>query len=145
MTATEQVDAIRAMGSSPSAELVAPRVIACVVVFPILSLIGDYLGILSAMWISHGEFGIPYRFFLSKTFEYVRLTDIFGGLAKTVVFGFMISLVACWKGLTVRGGTRGVGIATTQVVVISSILVLIGDVFITKLLIEIGWFGGGPR
>ena len=141
MTATEQVDAIRAMGSSPTAELVAPRVIACVIVFPILSLFADYLGIFSAMWISHGEFGIPYRFFLSKTYDYTRLSDVFGGLLKTVVFGFMIGLVACWKGLTTRGGTRGVGISTTQVVVISSILVLIGDVFMTKLLLEIGWFG----
>lgn len=145
MTATEQVDAILALGSSPGAELVAPRVIACVIVFPILSLVADYLGIFSAMWISRGEFGIPTGFFLSKTFEYTRLSDVFGGLAKTVVFGFLISSVACWKGLTARGGTRGVGIATTQVVVISSVLVLIGDVFLTKLLIQMGWFGGGPR
>ncbi len=142
MTATEQVDAIRALGSSPGSELVAPRIIACAIVFPILSLVGDYLGIFSAMWICRGEFGIPTGFFLSKTFEYIRLTDVFGGLAKSVVFGFAISAVACWKGLTAKGGTRGVGIATTQVVVISSVLVLIGDVFMTKLLIEIGWFGG---
>lgn len=142
MTVTEQVEAVRALGSSPGAELVAPRVIACVIAFPILSLVGDFLGILSAMWISRHEFGIPYRFFLAKTLEYIHLTDIFGGLAKTVVFGFMISLVASWKGLTTRGGTRGVGLVTTQVVVISSILILIGDVFMTKLLIEIGWFGG---
>jgi phospholipid/cholesterol/gamma-HCH transport system permease protein len=145
MAATEQVEAIRALGSSPFAELVAPRIIACIIVFPVLSLIGDYLGILSAMWMSHQEFGIPYSFFLSKTFEYVHLTDIFGGLAKTVVFGFIIALIATWKGLTTHGGTRGVGIVTTQVVVISSILVLIGDVFMTKLLIEIGWFGGSAR
>jgi phospholipid/cholesterol/gamma-HCH transport system permease protein len=143
MTATEQVEAIRALGSSPSAELVAPRVIACVIVFPVLALVADYLGIFSAMWISHQEFGIPFPFFLSKIFESIRLTDVMGGLVKTVVFGFIISLVASWKGLSAKGGTRGVGLATTQVVVISSILVLIGDVFMTKLLIEIGWFGGG--
>lgn len=144
MAASEQVDAIRVLGSSPSAELVFPRVLACVMIFPALSLISDYIGILAAMAISHSEFGIPYRFFLSKTFEHIHLTDIFGGLAKTVVFGLMISLVACWKGLTSRGGTRGVGIATTEVVVISSILVLIGDVFMSKFFLEIGWFGGGP-
>jgi phospholipid/cholesterol/gamma-HCH transport system permease protein len=140
MQASEQVDAIRVLGSSPTAELVFPRVLACVVIFPALSLIG----ILAAMGISHSEFGIPYRFFLAKTFEHIHLTDVFGGLAKTLVFGLVISLVACWKGLTARGGTRGVGIATTQVVVISSILVLIGDVFMSKFLLEIGWFGGGP-
>jgi phospholipid/cholesterol/gamma-HCH transport system permease protein len=144
MAASEQVDAIRVLGSSPNVELVAPRVTACILIFPMLSLISDYIGILSAMAISHSEFGIPYRYFLSKTFEHIHLTDVFGGLLKTVVFAFMISLVACWKGLTARGGTRGVGVATTEVVVISSILVLIGDVFMSKLLLEIGWFGGSP-
>jgi phospholipid/cholesterol/gamma-HCH transport system permease protein len=144
MSASEQVDAIRVLGSSPGAELVFPRVLTCVIVFPVLSLISDYIGIIAAMVISHSEFGIPYRFFLSKTFEHIHLTDIFGGLAKTVVFGLIISLIACWKGLNSRGGTRGVGIATTEVVVVSSILVLIGDVFMSKLLLEIGWFGGGP-
>jgi phospholipid/cholesterol/gamma-HCH transport system permease protein len=144
MTASEQVDAIRVLGSSASAELVFPRVLACLIIFPLLSMISDYIGIAAAMGISHSEFGIPYRYFLSKTFEHIHLTDIFGGLLKTLVFGLMISLVACWKGLTARGGTRGVGIATTEVVVISSILVLIGDVFMSKFLLEIGWFGGGP-
>ncbi len=141
MTVTEQVEAIIALGSNPIAELVVPRVVACMIVFPILALVGDYLGILSAMWIGRMEFGIPFGFFLSKTLESIQLTDVFGGLVKSFVFGLMISVVACWKGLSPQGGTRGVGLSTTEVVVISSILVLIGDVFLTKLLIEVGWFG----
>jgi phospholipid/cholesterol/gamma-HCH transport system permease protein len=141
MTVTQQIDAIRALGSNPDAELVVPRVIACLIVFPILALVGDYIGILSALLISRGEFGIQPRFFIFKTFESVHLLDIFGGLAKTVVFGLLISLLACWKGLSTRGGTRGVGFATTQVVVVSSILILVGDVFMSKLFLELGWFG----
>jgi phospholipid/cholesterol/gamma-HCH transport system permease protein len=142
MTVTEQVDAIYALGGNPSAELVAPRVIACIFVFPVLSLIADYVGILAAMWLSLEEFGIPTRFYLIKTLEAVRIQDVAGGLIKTLVFGFGISLLACWKGLKTRGGTRGVGNSTTEVVVASCIFILIGDVFMSKLFIELGWFGG---
>jgi phospholipid/cholesterol/gamma-HCH transport system permease protein len=142
MAVSEQIDALRALGSSPISELVVPRVLTCVIVFPILALIGDYIGILSAMVLSHNEFSIPYTYFLSKVFRYSHLSDIFGGLAKTVVFGLMIGLVSCWRGLKTTGGTRGVGRATTDVVVASSILILVWDVVLTKLLIGIGWFGG---
>jgi phospholipid/cholesterol/gamma-HCH transport system permease protein len=142
MAVSEQIDALRALGSSPVRALVVPRILACLIVFPILALIGDYFGIVSAMALSRSEFSIPFTYFLSKVFQYSHLSDIFGGLIKTVAFGFMIGLVSCWRGLRTTGGTRGVGRATTDVVVVSSILILIGDVVLTKLLIEIGWFGG---
>lgn len=140
MAVTEQIDAIRALGTSPFSILVAPRIIACVIVLPALSVIADYAGIVSAMIVSGSQFSIHYRYFLSKTFQSVSMTDLFSGVLKTAIFGFLIAVIACWKGINTGGGTRGVGEATTEVVVMSSILILIVDVFVSKFYIAIGLF-----
>lgn len=141
MSVTEQIDAIRALGTSPLSTLVVPRVLACIIVVPALTLISDYIALFASMIVSNIQFSIRPHYYLSKTFETVTLTDLFSGVAKTAVFGFIISVIACWKGINTSGGTRGVGAATTQVVVTSSILILISDVFLTKLYLAVHLFG----
>jgi phospholipid/cholesterol/gamma-HCH transport system permease protein len=140
MTATQQVDAIRASGTSPYSALVVPRILACLIAFPVLTLISTYVSIASAMLICQTEFAMNYSFYLTKTIRAISLSDLFTGIGKTIIFGFITSVAACWKGLNATGGTRGVGNATTWVVVVSSTLILIGDIFLSKLLILLGFF-----
>jgi phospholipid/cholesterol/gamma-HCH transport system permease protein len=140
MSVTEQVDAIRAMGASPSSTLVAPRVLACIIVLPALSVFADYVAMFSAMIVAKSQLNIDPHFFYSKLILHITLADLLSGIAKTVFFGFLIGACACWRGLKSSGGTRGVGIATTRVVVMTNILILVSDVFLSKLFIALGFF-----
>jgi phospholipid/cholesterol/gamma-HCH transport system permease protein len=135
MAVTEQLDAIRALGADPVRKLVLPRVVACLLAFPMLTLIADVLGILGGMLIAAAQFKLPSWYFLQTVFLSVRLEDVLSGLAKTVFFGYAIAVVACHEGLRTRGGTVGVGRATTQAVVYSSVAVLALNFFLTKLFI----------
>jgi phospholipid/cholesterol/gamma-HCH transport system permease protein len=135
MKVTQQIDAIRALGTSPVQRIVIPRGLACMLSLPILTLLADYVGLLGAMLISKIELNIGFNFFIAKTLETLTLADLFTGMAKTVVFAFFIAITACWKGLQTDGGTRGVGRTTTEVVVYSSIFIMIADFFLTKLFI----------
>lgn len=133
MNVTQQLDAIRALGTSPIKRIVIPRVVACVIALPLLTLFADYLGLWGAMVICKTELGIGQGFFLMKTLETIKSVDLFAGMAKTIVFAFFISITACWKGFNTEGGTEGVGNTTTWVVVASSIFIMISDFFLTKL------------
>jgi phospholipid/cholesterol/gamma-HCH transport system permease protein len=135
MAVTEQLDAIRAMGADPVRKLVLPRVLACLLAFPMLTLIADVLGILGGMLIAVAQFKLPAWYFLQTVLLSVRPEDVISGLAKTVFFGFAIAVVACHEGLRTRGGTVGVGRATTRAVVYSSVAVLVLNFFLTKLFI----------
>jgi phospholipid/cholesterol/gamma-HCH transport system permease protein len=135
MSVTQQIDAIRALGTSPVKRIVIPRLIASLIALPILTLFADYIGILGAMWVSVTELNISTEYFLSKAIETLRMHDLLTGMAKTVVFAYFISITACWKGLHTQGGTLGVGNTTTWVVVTSSIFIMISDFFLTKLFI----------
>jgi phospholipid/cholesterol/gamma-HCH transport system permease protein len=135
MNITEQVDAIRALGESPFSSLVAPRILACLLVFPILTLLGDAVSTLSAMLITWSEFSIGPFFFLSKVFRALTMGDLWTGVLKTVVFGFYVAVAACWKGLRTTEGTRGVGDATTWIVVHASIFIMLSDFFMSKFFI----------
>lgn len=135
MKVTQQIDAIRALGTSPIKRIVIPKLLACLIALPLLTLISDYVGVLGSMLIAKTELSIGYEFFTSKVFEAVRLVDVFTGMAKTVVFAFFISITGCYKGLNTEGGTIGVGNTTTWVVVASSIFIMISDFFLTKLFI----------
>ncbi len=135
MAVTEQLDAIRAMGADPVRKLVLPRVLACLLAFPMLTLLSDVLGILGGMLISSAQFKLPAWYFLQTVVLSVRPEDVISGLAKTVFFGFAIAVVACHEGLRTRGGTVGVGHATTRAVVYSSVAVLVLNFFLTKLFI----------
>ncbi|MBC7690462.1 MAG: ABC transporter permease [Methylotenera sp.] len=135
MKVTQQIDAIRALGTSPVKRIVIPRLIAAMIALPILTLFADYIGLFGAMLTSKAELGISHDYFIAKVIETLRMYDLWTGMAKTSVFAFFISITACWKGLNTEGGTRGVGNTTTWVVVTSSIFIMISDFFLTKLFI----------
>jgi phospholipid/cholesterol/gamma-HCH transport system permease protein len=137
MNVTEQVDAICALGGDPAKKLVLPRVAAAVVVMPFLSIFADTLGTLGAMFVSAFNYQINPRLFLRTSLESVLLTDLFSGLLKTPVFGFIISIVGCHFGLTTKGGTEGVGQSTTRTVVVVSIAILIADYLLTRIFIQV--------
>ncbi len=135
MNVTEQVDAIRALGADPAKKLVAPRVIAAILVMPILSVLALTLGTLGAVFICKFEFGIAPQFFFQSALEAMQLSDLLSGLAKTPVFGFLIAILGCHFGLRTTGGTEGVGFSTTRTVVVVSIAILIADFLMTKVFI----------
>jgi phospholipid/cholesterol/gamma-HCH transport system permease protein len=134
MKVTQQIDAMRALGTSPIKRIVIPRILAALITVPLLCIFGNLLGIFGALVVGTFELGLDPRFFLQKVLTTISFTDYFTGLAKTFFFAFFISVTACYFGLNVKGGTQDVGSATTKAVVTSSILVLIGDFFLTKAL-----------
>jgi phospholipid/cholesterol/gamma-HCH transport system permease protein len=133
MNVTEQVDAIRALGADPAKKLVLPRVLAAIVVMPILSVYALALGVAGAVFICALQFDIQPTYFISSSLESVQISDFISGMAKTPFFGFIIAIVGCHFGLNTRGGTEGVGLSTTRTVVAVSIAILIADFFLTKL------------
>ncbi len=135
MKVTQQIDAIRALGTSPLKQIVIPRVLASLIALPILTLFADYIGLFGAMMVCFQDLSINPEYFYSKAIESLRIYDLLTGIAKTVVFAFFISITACWKGLHTEGGTQGIGNTTTWVVVASSIFIMISDFFLTKLFI----------
>jgi phospholipid/cholesterol/gamma-HCH transport system permease protein len=135
MKVTQQIDAVRALGTSPIKRIVIPRVLASLIALPVLTLFADYIGLFGALVICSKELAISPGFFMSKSIDALRLVDLFTGLFKAVVFALVISVTACWKGLNTEGGTQGVGDTTTWVVVTSSISIMILDFFLTKVFI----------
>jgi phospholipid/cholesterol/gamma-HCH transport system permease protein len=137
MNVTEQVDAIFALGGDPAKKLVLPRVAAAIIVMPLLAICADTLGALGAMFVSAAEYQISPQLFLQSSLESVMLSDLFSGLLKTPVFGFIIAIVGCHFGLTTKGGTEGVGQSTTRTVVVVSIAILIADYLLTRIFISV--------
>jgi phospholipid/cholesterol/gamma-HCH transport system permease protein len=133
MNVTEQIDAVRALGADPLKKLVWPRLVASVIVMPILGGFALVLGFTGAMVVTDLEFNVPAAFFYRSALSVVTMADIYAGLIKTPVFGAIIALVGCHFGLTTTGGTAGVGHSTTRSVVTISIAILIADLFLTKL------------
>lgn len=133
MAVTEQIDAIQALGADPIKKLVTPRLVASVIVMPILGSAALVLGFSGAMFITDLQFGIPAPFFLGSSLSQVMLGDYFSGLMKTPIFGAIIAIVACHYGMRTRGGTQGVGTNTTVTVVVVSIVILIVDLIMTKI------------
>lgn len=143
MKVTQQIDAIRALGTSPIKRIVIPRVLACMITMPFLTLFADYLGLWGAMVIAKSELGIGQGYFIAKVLDTIKYVDLLSGMLKTLVFAFFISITACWKGMETEGGTAGVGETTTWVVVSTSIFVMISDFFLTKLFILTLYGGAG--
>jgi phospholipid/cholesterol/gamma-HCH transport system permease protein len=135
MNVTEQVDAIRALGADPAKKLVLPRVLASIIIMPLVSIYALAMGTLGAIFICAVQFDIKPGLFISSSLEATRLGDFFSGLAKTPFFGFLIAIIGCHYGLRTRGGTEGVGLSTTRTVVAVSIAILVADLVLTKLLI----------
>ncbi len=136
MVVTEQIDAIVALGADPVKKLVMPRVLASVVVLPILSTLSLVLGFGGATLIADSQFDMPAAFFFNSALDQLDVFDYLMGLIKTPVFGLLIALVGCYLGLQTRGGTRGVGTSTTRSVVSISIAILSADFLMSHLLIE---------
>lgn len=133
MKATEQIDAIRALGADPIRKLALPRLLACVVVMPALTVLADILALLAGSAVVKVEYEIPFEQFYRSAVETAKLGDFFSGLVKSAIFGIIIAAVGCYKGFHVEGGTEGVGRATTETVAIAAVAVLLADFFVTKL------------
>jgi phospholipid/cholesterol/gamma-HCH transport system permease protein len=133
MAVTEQVDAIRAMGADPAQKLALPRVLAATLGLPLLTFFAIVLGVAGGMLVADLQFAIAPGFYRQTVVSTVEMGDFFSGVLKTVFFGWWIGMIGVFVGLRTTGGTAGVGRATTQAVVISSIGVLISDFFLTKL------------
>jgi phospholipid/cholesterol/gamma-HCH transport system permease protein len=138
MTVTEQVDAIRALGADPIRKLVVPRLVACIVIMPLITFVAFILGMLSSMLVAALSYGIPMEFFFSTALDSLRITDFISGVSKTPFFGFLIALLGCYFGLQTRGGTEGVGRSTTRSVVVVSISILMADALLTQIFVSIG-------
>lgn len=131
MRVTEQIDALYAMAANPIKYLVVPRIIAAVLMLPVLTVIADFVGIIGGYAVGVGILKINSAIYMTKMIELVELGDIFNGLVKSACFGLILSLVGCYKGFYTSGGAQGVGRATTQAVVVSSVSILISDYFLT--------------
>ncbi len=137
MVVTEQVLAIEALGADPIHKLVLPRVFAITIAAPLLTVFANIIGILGGMLIAVLEADVTSRFYFDQVRQSVDMGDFLSGIAKTVFFGFFIGLIACYQGLKTTGGTAGVGRATTNAVVSSSLMVFILDFFLTKLFLAV--------
>jgi phospholipid/cholesterol/gamma-HCH transport system permease protein len=134
MQVTEQIDAMRALGTDPYKKLVTPRVISTVVMMFFLTIISDLVGLAGGWLLSSGVLHIDSLQYWNEAYQSLVFQDVFMGLLKPVLFGFIIATVGCYYGLNTRGGTQGVGRSTTQAVVVASVLIIATDFFVTKLL-----------
>ncbi|MGD0963454.1 MAG: ABC transporter permease [Candidatus Acidiferrales bacterium] len=135
MVVTEQVDAMRALGTDPIRKLMTPRMIAMVTMLPLLVAVADFVGLVGGFVVAYFTLRLGAVQFWTRAIDVLEFGDIVQGMAKPVIFGFIISTVACYQGLRVKGGTQGVGRATTTAVVISSVMVLVFDFFLAKVLL----------
>jgi phospholipid/cholesterol/gamma-HCH transport system permease protein len=133
MKVTEQIDALRALATNPVRKLVVPRVLATTLMFPLLTIVSNAVGIFGGLLIAVGNLHLTANFYLRSVIETVKYNDLASGIAKTFFFGFGIGLIACFNGLRTTGGADGVGRSTTMTVVTGAITVLIMDFFLTKL------------
>ncbi|NQV71749.1 ABC transporter permease [bacterium] len=133
MKVTEQIDALEVAALKPFHFLVITRVLACMIMFPVLTLWTDALAMFGGYLESLMTSGMDYRIFIATAFESLRFSDIIVDTGKTAVFGFIVGIVSCYLGFTVRGGTREVGQAAMRAVVGSSLLILLTDVIIVRL------------
>jgi phospholipid/cholesterol/gamma-HCH transport system permease protein len=146
MKVTEQIDALSCLGAHPLHYLVAPRLLACTLLTPLLTVMADFMGIMGGALICTRIYGIEPHFYWQNAINYVRPNDIISGLIKSIAFGAAIGIISCHRGLNSRAGAEGVGQASTEAFVASFIAILIIDFFLGMLLIqlfEIFFVGGG--
>ncbi|MFP4312936.1 MAG: MlaE family ABC transporter permease [Alphaproteobacteria bacterium] len=133
MRVTEQIDALTTLSVNPFKYLIAPRVIAGTLMLPVLVLIGDIIGVFGGYVVSVYTLGFGSGSYLSQTWDVLEPIDVISGLVKAAVFGFVVSILGCYHGYNSARGAQGVGAATTNAVVSSSILILILNFTITKV------------
>jgi phospholipid/cholesterol/gamma-HCH transport system permease protein len=134
MVVSQQIDAMRALGTDPTRKLVAPRLIALLISLPLLTVIADMVGIGGGWVTATALYGVPSSMFINSVRDGMTTDDLIGGLVKPLVFALIIGSVACRQGLATEGGTVGVGRSTTRAVVLASIVVIIADYFLAKAL-----------
>jgi phospholipid/cholesterol/gamma-HCH transport system permease protein len=134
MSVSEQIDAMRALGTDPIRKLVAPRMLALLITLPLLTVVADCVGIGGGAFAATSLYGLSMGEFLTSVREGISTDDIIGGVIKPTCFALIIGAVACYKGLTTEGGTVGVGRSTTRAVVTASIVVIISDFFLARAL-----------
>ena len=122
------------MAANPIKHLIVPRIIASVVMVPLLTVVSDFMGILGGYFVGVQLLFINEGAFLKNITKLVELDDIYNGLIKAACFGLILSVVGCYKGFNTRGGAEGVGRATTEAVVLASITILISDYFLTAIM-----------
>ncbi|MCB0407046.1 MAG: ABC transporter permease [Bdellovibrionales bacterium] len=132
MMVTQQIDAIRALGTSPIKKIVIPRILACLIALPLLCAFANAIGVYGGMYVGYNDLGLDPQFYMQKVFQTITLADYMSGFGKTFFFALFIAVISCYFGLNIKGGTKGVGTATTKSVVTASIFILVGDYFLTK-------------
>jgi len=134
MVVSQQIDAMRALGTDPVRKLVAPRILALVITLPLLTLVADVVGIGGGWTVSSLLFGLPSSMFINSVRDGITTDDIIGGIIKPLFFAMLMGTIACRKGLKTEGGTVGVGRSTTSAVVMASIIVIIADFILARAL-----------
>ena len=139
MKVTEQIDALRTLGVNYIKRLIVPRLLAAIVVFPLLTALADVVGVIGSMVIMYLERGTDLHSYWNVTTYWVVPKDFLTGVAKGMFFGAIVTLIGCYNGLSTEGGTEGLGRATTATVVHVAMGVIISDFFLTKLLLILFW------
>jgi phospholipid/cholesterol/gamma-HCH transport system permease protein len=132
MVVSQQIDAMRALGTDPNRKLVAPRIVALIFMLPLLTVAADIFGIIGGGLVASGIFNLDYNSYVTSVRFGITTQDLIGGVIKPIFFGLIIGSIACYKGLSTTGGTVGVGRSTTNSVVLSSIVVIIFDFFLSR-------------
>jgi phospholipid/cholesterol/gamma-HCH transport system permease protein len=137
MNVTEQIDALRAMGVSPLRYLVAPRVIAAILMLPVLTIYSDVIAIFGGYVVASASLGVPTATYAEGLREFFRMKDLLSGLLKAVFFGNIIGVMGCYYGFRTSGGAEGVGRATTSAVVAACVMILVLDYILASLLFRV--------
>jgi phospholipid/cholesterol/gamma-HCH transport system permease protein len=138
MRVTEQIDALRAMGADPIGYLVVPRVLACVIMVPVLTVFSDFMGIKGGEYVTVQGFGVDWQAYRWYAAEFVEAADFISGLIKSVFFGLTIGVISCYKGFNCRPGAAGVGRAATDAFVTSFIVIIVSNLFLAYI-IKVGY------
>jgi phospholipid/cholesterol/gamma-HCH transport system permease protein len=139
MKVTEQIDALRAIGVNYIKKLIVPRILAALVVFPLVTIMADAMGLLGGMLIAVFDRDVDQYLYWNTISYWVVMKDFLTGLAKSVVFGWLVTLIGCYNGLETSGGTEGLGRSTTDTVVQVAMAVIVSDFFLTKLMLLLFW------
>jgi len=138
MKVTEQIDALYTLGTNPARYLLIPRYVAFMITIPLLTVFADFTGIFGGFLVSTVKFHVPNSVYWNDIFTFMEIKNFMHGFLKTFAFAFMIATVSCYKGLTCEEGAEGVGKATTEAVVLSMVLVMVLDYFISAMLVAVG-------
>ena len=134
MRATEQIDALQTLSTDPYRYLIAPRLTAGVVTLPLLTIVGDIIGIAGGWLVATATLGFSGATYVTNTWSFLQPWDVISGLIKSAVFGFIVALMGCYNGFNSSGGARGVGRSTTNAVVSAAILIFASDYIMTSFL-----------